>query len=172
MKITYALIGIVVVGAGAWFVMNMLPAEPAAPAKSVSMDSMTEGDPGDMEQFRGSMQELMARSGSWRCEVTTSMNGISSHGTTYVTRGMVRADFTSDVPQIGTVESHMIMRDNTAYTWSNMMNRGFKFPIEGGTVQPEVSAEMAAQVHQEYDYACNAWVADESVFALPSGITF
>lgn len=126
----------------------------------------------ETQNFKGSMQELMARGGSWKCDVSVTTEGITSTGTTYVAGDMVRADFVSTMPQVGNIETHMLMRDNTAYTWSSMMNRGFKFPISGAEGQPEVSAEMAAQVNQDYDYRCAAWPTDENKFALPTGITF
>lgn len=171
MKILYAFIGLVVVAGGAWFVLNLQSPE-ETPSMAQESPETSDMPSNEAQDFKGSMQELMARGGSWRCDVTATIQGITSSGTTYVADGMVRADFTSSVPQIGNIESHMIMRGNTAYTWSSMMNQGFKFPIRGGEVEPEVSAEMAAQVNQEYDYRCVAWPTDESVFALPTDITF
>jgi len=169
MKILYALIGLAVVGIGAWFVMNP---RPAADTPTVEQEQARDLPSNETQAFKGSMQQLMARGGSWRCDVSLTTEGVTTSGTTYVAGGMVRADFVSNVPQIGNVESHMIMRDNTAYTWTSMMNQGFKFPIESAEGQPEVSAEVAAQVNQQYDYRCTAWPTDESKFALPSGITF
>lgn len=168
MKILYALIALAVVGGGAWFVMNR---EEATGAPSSAQES-SEMVSTETQNFKGSMQELMARGGSWKCDVSVTTEGITSTGTTYVAQGRVRADFVSEIPQVGKMESHMLMRDNTAYTWTSMMNQGFKFPIKGNEVEPEVSAEVAAQINQDYDYRCTAWPTDESVFALPSGITF
>lgn len=170
MKILYGIIALVVVAGGAWYVMQ---GTAEAPSQEMASESRTDGATAHESQiFSGSMQDLMTRSGSWQCDVSVTAEGITTSGTTYVSGGKIRADFTSNVPQVGNIESHMIMRDNTAYTWSNMMNRGFKFPIKGNEVEPEVSAEMAAQVNQNYDYNCKAWSADENKFALPTGITF
>lgn len=169
MKALYALIGLLIIIAIAWFFLQGTAEAPAT------------GEPQAMQQqentqtngvFSGSMQQLMARGGSWQCDVSVTNEGITTTGTTYAANGKMRADFVSNVPQAGTVESHMIMRDNTAYTWTSMMNRGFKFPIQGGEAQPEVSAEVAAQVNQNYDFNCTAWTTDESKFTLPSGVTF
>lgn len=168
MKILYALIALVIVGGGAWFVMNR---EAATEAPS-SMQESSEMVSTETQNFKGSMQELMARGGSWKCDVSVTAQGISSTGTTYVAQGMVRADFVSTMPQVGEVETHMIMKGNTAYTWTSMMKQGFKFPISGAEADPEVSAEVSAQLNQDYDYRCTAWPTDESTFALPSGITF
>lgn len=182
MKALYWIIGAVVVVGGAWVVMGMPTNLGLGGWGDGDASKNTQGDTSgptqttapsnETQQFKGSMQSLMVRGGSWRCDVSVMTEGITTSGTTYVAKGMVRSDFVSNVPQVGNVESHMIMRDNTAYTWSSMTKQGFKFPIQGGEAQPEVSAEVAAQVNQEYDYKCTAWPTDESKFVLPSGITF
>jgi hypothetical protein len=169
MKILYALIGLVVIGAGAWFVLGQKEASSEA---SMQGSETSEPVSTETQAFKGSMQELMARGGSWRCDVSITAEGISSTGTTYVAEGKVRADFVSTMPQVGQVETHMLMLGNTAYTWTSMMNTGFKFPIRGAEADPEVSAEVSAQLNQDYDYRCTAWPTDESKFELPSGITF
>lgn len=168
MKILYALIGLVVVGAGVWFVMNQQPASDTASNASGSSEMVSS----ETQDFKGSMQELMGRGGSWKCDVSVTTEDITSTGTTYVAQDMVRADFVSEIPQVGKMESHMLMRDKTAYTWTSMMSKGFKFPISRNEGEPEVSAEVSAQLNQDYDYHCVAWPTDESKFALPSGITF
>lgn len=173
MKILYGIIGLIVVLGGAWYVASM----PKTPTQTETPDANTENMNSDVPstetaQFKGSMQGLLARGGSWQCDVSSTVDGIISTGTTYVAGGMMRADFTSNIPQVGEMETHMIMRENTAYTWTSMMNMGLKFPISEAEGEAEVSAEVAAQVNQEYDYSCKAWPTDESKFALPEGIAF
>lgn len=122
-------------------------------------------------EFSGSMGDLIARSGSWQCTVSVNASGVVSEGTTYISGGKMRSDFTSTIPQVGDVSSHMIMRENTVYTWSSMLNRGFRFPVQGGQAQGQGSAE-AAMFNENYNYDCDVWLADESKFELPAGITF
>ena len=169
MKILALFVGLALVGGGAWYVLQK---QDASEAPSQSQEAGSDAPSNESGKFRGSLQQLMARSGSWRCDVSMTTEGVTSTGTTYVANGNVRADFVSNIPQVGSIESHMIMKDNTAYTWTSMAPQGFKFPISGQENQPEVSAEVAAQINQAYDYDCRAWPTDESKFALPSGITF
>lgn len=175
MNIFYALIGLLIIGGGGWYVMQMQNAPVSETTQEgVAMENMqaSETPSNETQNFSGSMQELMARGGSWTCDVTSTAGGITSSGTTYAANGMVRSDFTSNIPQVGNIESHMIVRDGLAYTWTSMMNQGFKFPISKGEGEAEVSAEVAAQVNQDYDFSCRAWSADASKFALPAGIVF
>lgn len=174
MKILYACIGLVIVAAAVWYALGRseetVPETVDSPATSQEASSDLVSD--EKQQFKGSLKELMARGGSWKCDVSATASGITTSGTTYIAMDMVRGDFTATVPQIGNVETHMIMREKTAYTWTSMSNKGFKFPYSEGEGQPEVSAEVGAAVNQDYDFSCSAWPTDESKFALPTGITF
>lgn len=174
MKILYGIIALVVVSGGAWYVMN-LP-ETASPTETPDSNSPrmnSDAPSNESMQFKGSLQALAARGGSWQCDVSVTTEGVTTKGTTYVTGEMVRADYVTDVPQYGDIESHMIMREATVYTWSNLMSRGMKFPITDGKMSGERSTtEVTPQFDGEYDYSCKAWPTDESKFALPQGITF
>ena len=171
MKILYALIALVVVGGGAWYLTQGTVEAPTQESDRAQTNTAP-ANPNDQQTFSGSLQELMARGGSWTCDVSSTAGGVTSSGTTYVANGMVRSDFSSDIPQVGNIESHMIVRDGLAYTWTSMMNQGFKFPIAEAEGEAEVSAEVAAQVNQNYDFSCRAWSADASKFALPADVTF
>ncbi len=171
MKILYTLIALIVVGGGAWYLMRGTVEAPTQDSDRAQTNEVPAAA-SDEQNFSGSMQELMARGGSWTCDVSSTAGGVTSSGTTYVANGMVRSDFTSEIPQVGNIESHMIVRDGLAYTWTSMMNQGFKFPISQAEGEAEVSAEVAAQVSQDYDFSCSPWAVDVSRFALPSGITF
>jgi hypothetical protein len=174
MKNTYILISIAlcgVLGFGAWYATRGITETPSQEVSAVPNKEDTASS-AQSQNFKGSMQELLARGGSWKCDVESTAGGVTSRGTTYVADGMVRADFVSTIPQVGDVETHLIMRDAAAYTWTSMMNRGFKFPISEAEGQTEMSAEVAAPVNQDYDFSCEIWSTDRSLFVLPTDITF
>lgn len=172
MKILYGIIGLILVAGGVWYATSMTPTE------TETVDANTENMNSDAPSteamnFKGSLQGLVARGGSWQCEVSVTTEGVTTKGTSYIASGMVRTDFVSTVPQYGEIESHMIMRDSTVYTWSNLMPQGMKFPIVDGTMGgARSSTEVTPQFDGEYDYTCKAWPTDESKFALPTDITF
>jgi hypothetical protein len=176
MKIVYAFVGVLILGGGVWYVLTSdTQTTPGADqnqevSQKADVRETPSGEPG---QFRGSLQQLVARAGSWQCTIDVTTQGVPTKGTTYIADGKVRADFVSAVPGYTDIESHMIMRDNTVYTWSSLMAQGMKFPIQDGQLQGErKSTEVTPQFDQAYDYSCAAWQTDESKFALPSGITF
>lgn len=181
MKALYWIIGVVVVAGGAWVALGM--------PTNLGLGGWTETDSGSNTQngtttgsdapstenqdFKGSLQELITRGGSWKCDVSVTVENITTTGTNYVGGGKVRADFTSVVPEFGNITSHMIMRENTVYSWSDLSPKGLKFAVENGEVQdPRTSTEATPQFDQAYNYTCSAWPTDESKFELPSGITF
>ena len=157
---------IVVVGGGAWLLSNKganAPMEGDAP----------EGQ--EVSEGAGSFGDMIARAGSWTCSVSTSVEAAPSEGTTYISNGMIRADFISRPEALGgqEVSSHMIQSDGYIYTWSDMAPQGMKMlipkePLDGagGDAVGTVSAD--AQV----EYSCMPWVADSSKFAPPSTVTF
>jgi hypothetical protein len=172
MKILAALVGLLVLGAGAWYFAGGRASD-FTMQPTTTEDTNTNTAANTDTAFKGSMNDLIARGGSWQCDVSATVQGITTSGTTFVSGGKLRGDFSSNVPQFGKIETHMIVKDTTAYTWTSMMNRGFKFPVENGTITASgADAQAAAQFNQAYDYDCRAWIADESKFALPSGITF
>lgn len=181
MKALYWIIGAVVVAGGAWVVLGMPTSLGLGGWGETDPNTRTQGEemqasdtPSvENQDFTGSLQELIARGGSWKCDVSVTVENITTTGTNYVGGGKVRADFTSVVPQYGTITSHMIMRDNTVYSWSDLSPQGLKFAVENGEVQDtRTSTEATPQFDQAYDYTCSAWPTDESKFTLPTGITF
>ena len=121
--------------------------------------------------MKGSMQDLIARGGSWKCEFTHKTDVGDSTGTVYTSGGMVRGNFISRVPQLGEVKSSMIARDTFVYTWSDMMPQGFKMPMSS----EGPSATTAGQTNfyeQELDYNCTPWEVDTALFEVPTTMTF
>lgn len=156
-----AILGVAVVGVGGWILFTTTPSEEG---------QNQEQEENVVTDQRGSMEQLVARGGSWECSVSSETENSTSSGVVYVANGMIRGDFTSVVPQLGTVESHMIVRDEYVHTWSSAMSQGVKLPVA-----MDASAEVSAgenPYQAEYDYSCKPWSGDNSRFVLPSNVTF
>lgn len=124
-----------------------------------------------MSTLRGNMQDLMARQGSWKCAFTHATDAANSTGVVYISNGMMRGNFVSQVPQMGEVKSYMIARDGFIYTWSDVMPQGVKLPMTSA----QASAQTQGQTNfyaQELDYNCVSWDADASPFTVPASVTF
>lgn len=117
------------------------------------------------------LTNLMTMSGSHKCTFDTSTQDSQSSGTVYVSGGQMRGDFTSTTAG-ETVESHMIIMDNTNYMWSDAMPQGIKMSLESMTTASDSAPQGAVDPNAAVDYSCSMWVADASVFTLPTNITF
>jgi len=159
-KLVGILIGVVVVGAGAYYFLQ------------------GEENPGDTngaettEVQSGSFRSLAGASTPQKCTVENTAGGYTSSGVVYVTPGQMRADFTSSGTPSGTVESHMIVKDNVSYVWSSAAPQGIKMTITSGTTGTAADVPGGFSYDDQVNYRCEAWSPNQSVFELPSEITF
>lgn len=166
MKFLPIILGAVVVAAVAYgiFVYSSKPQE----TQTGDVTQNTNG------AFTGSLADLLKRTGDWKCTFGTEGTGFSSSGTAYVSGAKIRADFTSQIQQINqTVDSHMIQDDGYVYVWTSLAPQGFKAKTTLGS--KDATTQFGAQninIDQQYQYNCQAWVADTATFTVPTNITF
>jgi hypothetical protein len=135
---------------------------------------------------KASFKELLGKAGAQKCSVSQSSDISKSEGVFYVANGKGRGDFVSTVlsgPGAGTViKSAMIMDGDTIYTWDDTTKQGMKMSLSGmekmadgapktGTTKTP-SAVTAEQFNQTYDYKCEDWKVDASLFATPTSVQF
>ena len=159
--ILYAVGGIVVVGAGAYFLMNK-PAGPATPGGDTNTPT-----PGASM----SMKELLGLGGAQRCTFTNTVENSESSGVVYVAGGKMRGDFTS-VAAGQTIQSHMIVDGETSYVWSDAAPQGMKISFADMNAQRGENTNQSFDVNEKVGYSCGAWTVDAGMFALPAGVEF
>lgn len=122
-----------------------------------------------------SLKEIMASNKPVKCDYTdTQSDGSTVQGTSYIASGKMRGDFSSTVNG-KTTSGHMIMADNTSYTWIDGMSTGFKVSLSAlstTTTGQSSSSQQGIDPEKKVDYKCSSWTPDNSQFTLPSGITF
>jgi len=152
----------VVGGAIAYFAM------PKGPAGEGSTNSER-----TRETSSGSIADLMARQGDWKCAVASHNDASNSSGTVYVSNGEIRGDFESRIPQLDrTIESHMINMGGYVYVWSSVVPQGFKSKAALSGASSAGTAGQGVDFNQSYQYSCEPWTRDASLFALPQDVTF
>lgn len=173
MKIILGFIALLVIGAGAWYYAGGDMSDLQGAFGEKHNEAVTPHPADNVQEFHGSLEDLLARPGAWQCDVSVTVQGLTTSGTVFAAGKKLRGDFTANVPQFGNMQTHLIATGDTLYTWTSLMDRGYKFPITGGSVKASGSdAETAAAFNQDYDYRCRSWTADETKFALPAGIVF
>lgn len=174
MSTKYILIGLaVVVLLGGGYLLFSNSAAPQQNATQGTQADTTQDATGN-GAFTGSLADLVGRGGDWKCTFGSEGTGFSSSGTSYVSQGKMRADFTSKIEQLKqTVDSHMIQDGGFVYVWTSLAPQGFKAKTTLGT--KDSATQFNAQgvnIDQKYAYNCTPWTVDGSLFDLPTGVTF
>lgn len=120
----------------------------------------------------GSMTDIIAKGGSWKCEVSHKNASDDTAGVVYIADGKMRGDFESTIPQTGKIETHMISDASYAYTWTSLMKTGMKIKVTPQAATSSASVEKQDMYHQQYDYQCSSWKPDATFFNLPTDIAF
>ncbi len=152
---------VIIVGGGVWYFSS-----------SGGSQTGTENEAQEGASGAATFADLIARAGSWKCEVSMSVEEAPSEGVAYISGGKIRADFTSTPAATGQpVTSHMIQADGYAYTWSDMYPQGMKILIPEGQ-ETSTSASGGVDYDSRVEYSCAPWVADASLFTPPADVTF
>lgn len=170
------LVIVAVVAGGAWYFIGGNSDSSAADASATQQEGNTMMPSSETFDESTTLAALQEKGGSWKCTFATTGPTADSSGTVYIAGKNIRGDFESSVKQVSmTLESHMISDGAFAYTWTSSTNQGFKVPVDvnaGGDTSTAVSGSGEFDMGATLDYHCSAWPTDESMFALPAGITF
>ena len=141
----------------------------------VTKDSTATVSQSERTSTAQSLKDLIAANRPQQCTVTTSTDAGESTGTVYVAGGKMRGDFSVRTNNVS-VASHMISDGSTNYIWTDGQPQGFKMSLEesatAGTGTAGASEYQAFDYNAALNYKCESWSGDQSLFALPSGVTF
>ncbi|HET7099481.1 MAG TPA: hypothetical protein VFI61_04595 [Patescibacteria group bacterium] len=121
-----------------------------------------------------SLKDLLTSGVAQKCTYSTTTDNMTSSGTTYISNGKVRGDFSSTVSG-KTTASHMIVDGKTNYIWTDGTKTGFKTTVEDSTTTTNTSGNTSGEfgdLNQKSDYKCSAWVVDSSYFTPPADVAF
>ncbi len=167
-----AAIVIVAVVAGAGYAIARKNKNPQ-PAGGVTVDQKQDVSAGKKMAFADFVKE----GGSYQCTVNQNVQNIETKGTVYISGERISGTFSTKTQGMN-IDTNMIVRDGYTYTWSSMMQgMGVKIKATspgaaGSNPGASASGTYSFNAEQIGDYDCKPWTANESVFTLPSGITF
>lgn len=123
-----------------------------------------------------SLKDLLTAGVAQKCTFSMTQESGNQSGTTYITNGKLRGDFTSQANG-KTMETHMIVSGNTSYVWQEGEKEGFKSSFDpstsvSGSEAQSASTTASLDFNKQGDYKCSAWVVDESMFTPPSDVKF
>lgn len=132
--------------------------------------------------FSGNIFDLAGRGGEQKCEWSVSAEGYEGTGTVYVDNGKFASVVSGSANGVS-FTAHTVSDGEFMYSWTDMAPFGMKISI---TKAKEMSAQANAEVEATggtpdtavgdvsaaYDYDCDSWNPDASIFELPTNITF
>lgn len=131
------------------------------------------------------LQEIMTSGKDQKCTFSfEDEDGTSTKGTTYISKGAIRTDFSTTNSDGSEENGGMILNNNSMSTWDNKSGQGVTMDISQSETNTE-TAEDTNNKKQEIDkledymnpdedveYNCSNWRADTKIFTLPSNIKF
>ncbi len=114
-----------------------------------------------------SLRSLLTSNATQTCTFTNSQTS----GTIYVSAGRMRGDFSSKTGET-TAQSHMIISNNIAYVWVDGLAQGYRMPFEDLSASSSNKANGGVDADAKVATNCGPWAANDSVFVLPSDISF
>lgn len=129
--------------------------------------------------FSGTLKDLFTMGRNAKCTYSFSEEGTENSGVMYISGKNLRGDNTLKTADGTTMESSMILKDNTMYTWGSSMPYGLKLTVEEEMLdtdsedseEPTVP-ENIASFQKSLDYKCLPWIVDSSKFELPENVEF
>jgi hypothetical protein len=191
-KIIWVVLGLLVIIGGAYGLTRSYSSEPVETEQaSVSPSVMGESESSNSEKAaqvadtsttKASFFDLLGKAGAQKCAVTQSSTLNKSSGTFYSSNGKGRGDFESTILSGAgkgmVTRSSMIMDGDVVYMWDPATKKGMKIatsdmknpaPTNGSQA---MTNDVAEQFKQSYDYNCESWKADATLFVPPKDVEF
>lgn len=162
------IIALILAGAGATWLRNSTSSPESSPVAQVDTSVKATASAGEVNT-QMSLKELWASANSQKCTFADAESNTS--GTVFVSQGKMRGDF-STRSQNQTLNSHMIVDQNTSYVWTEGSTQGMKISIDKITSTAESTQSGQVDINKKTNYHCESWNPDPAVFVLPSEIIF
>jgi len=172
-----ALLGIVVVGAGAYLITNKTSETPTNETSSGENMEMT-----GSSDFTGNITDLLSLGGNMQCTFSSMDTDVGSSvsGMFYIADNgnKVNGDFTVDPGEGDVMQGHVIRDGQYNYVWTSAMDTGFKFEISEesnslfGDIAEEEATDTGINDNTQVDFDCDNWTVDNSMFVPPAGVEF
>lgn len=165
------LIGIVILGAGAYFLSQNKGQQPAVQIQQQEQSEGQEGS-GEQEEITGNLKKILELGRSVKC-TWSSEGGVS--GTTWAKGGMFYNQVTSETGQ-----AEMIFKNDCMWGWQQGESRGVKMCFSPEEAEEIISGERevsqqgdaSTNVPAEVKYNCQPVVVPDAKFNPPENIQF
>lgn len=133
--------------------------------------------------MKHSLKDFLGVGDTLKCTYTSTDENATTEGITYTANGKVRSDSTITPTNTGiAMSSYSIIDGEYMYSWGGEMPQGMKMKLDAMTEMENMAktkTETDTQIPKEatlydeaYDYDCEPWRVDASLFVPPSNVTF
>lgn len=170
-KILIVLIILILIGVGVY----LFTKKPSQSIKQETVNSQDNTTNTENKTTQGTLKSLLTAGKSQKCTYSKNLESVSLSGTVYISNGKMRGDYVSGTEQMK-VNGHMIVDGQYLYSWTDLSKQGTKMAINQEAQTPATASEntssQASDMNQAFEYVCQGWTEDASVFIVPSDITF
>ena len=167
---------LIIIGSSVYFFTNRTSfVADDSSTKSVSLEPVATSS-APVASKKIAFSEFMKQTGSYKCDVSQSVQNVETKGTVYMNDGMVRGEFATVVAGQN-IETTFIVRDGYSYTWTSAM-KGVGYKVKSVAVASEstttakTSGTYSFNGEQIGDYDCKEWTPDGSLFTIPTSVKF
>jgi hypothetical protein len=181
-----ALIVVIILGLGAWKYMTrpvdhaaFIPSDIATTTVATTSTPAENGPAAKPSPSKPAVQagSLIAQKGSYQCDYDQVQQSGSSHNVIYLSGGKMRAEFRAKVGNITTAVIS-VYDGKYLYTWTEGLATGMRTSITSLNQLPTAipkdltSGTVYGSSFESVGWKCHAWIADKTLLAAPSYVTF
>ena len=111
----------------------------------------------------------------YKCTVSQAFSDMENSGVVYLDGARIRGEFDT-IAEGKKMHSSFIMKDGFAYNWSDLYPMGAKVKVDMSAQNADGSTGTSGTYTWNADqigaYDCVEWQVDESMFVIPTNITF
>ncbi len=161
---------ILIIGGVYFFTMNK-SAAPANQTPSQNTNTQSAGNNSASNIVEASIKSFLTNGNSVSCTYSNDIEGVNMSGKLYANAGKIRQDFETQAENMN-ISGHMIMDSADAYMWTDQMDLGFKFSVADMPTPGAQQNTQTPDINKNMKFNCTSWTPDNSVFEVPSNITF
>jgi len=158
---------LIIVGFFAYSAMK----KPSQPINKVVTSENKPATSNSQTTAQGTLKSLLTSGKSQKCTYSYDHQSTAVTGTIYVANGKMRGDFVSTSGQ-SKVAGHMIIDGGYFYVWTDLSNNGIKMAVNQEQPTNAPVNSQTPDINQAFAYTCQGWAGDDTLFTLPSGISF
>lgn len=152
----------------------------------IQINKESKSDKGEMtvteenkeEDLNGNIFDLLKLNKSIKCTFKSEIEDGTTSGVTYVADGKTKTEYEIQSDEVN-IKSYSVFDGEWVFTWTSENNQGTKINIkkmENISKEPVEEKEKEevdySDQTQNFDYKCEPWTPDKSVFELPKGMEF